>query len=194
MRKIYLLLLLLVGITFLSAQAGFDIVQFSDSTKYGWMDWRQRAEYRTELLERQKLLQIYEMEANSMRGNIIKSALAPGWGQFSNKQNTKGSIFLATELLLVGASLYFYDRSLYYYDKYQSATQVEQIETYYNAATGPRQYSLIFLGVGLVVWGYNLFDVIQGTDDYNAAVWRRVVENYANRPVQITPTGVEIRF
>lgn len=197
MRRLQLTLLVLTLLMMahgLSAQTGFDINVFSDSTKYGWNDYLGRREFRADLLERQKLLQLYEMEANSIRGNILKSAVFPGWGQFTNKNNTKGSIFLGTELALIGTSLYFYDRSLYYYRKYEDATQVEDIETYYNAAVGPRQYSLIFLGVAALVWGYNIFDVIQSTEDYNASVWRRIVEQYANSPLQVTPEGIGIQF
>ncbi|MDP2173088.1 MAG: DUF5683 domain-containing protein [Candidatus Cloacimonadaceae bacterium] len=185
------LLLLWLG---LSAQTGFDITLFSDSTKYGWNNYLERRDYRDHLVERQKLLQLYEMEANSPRGTIIKSAIIPGWGQFTNKNNIKGSIILGTELFLIGTSLFFFDRSVYYHRKYEEATQVEDIETYYNAAVGPRQYSVIFLGVAVLVWGYNIFDVIQSTDDYNASVWRRIIDQYAKSPVQIKPEGIEMRF
>lgn len=194
MNKCLLTLILLMLSLGLWAQTTFDLVQFSDSLKYGWQDWIGRREYRLDLEERQKLLQIYEMEANSMRGNILKSAVAPGWGQFANQHNTKGSVLLASELFVLGVSLYFYDRSLYYYRKYQDATQVEDIETYYNAAVSPRQYSLIFLAAGVLIWGYSIFDVVQGTDDYNARVWDRIMENYASSRIKINAEGVEVRF
>ncbi|HOH78699.1 MAG TPA: hypothetical protein PLO35_03185, partial [Candidatus Cloacimonadota bacterium] len=171
MSRRLVLFLLLLGCQYGWAQS-FDINAFSDSTKYGWQTYLERNAYRQDLLERQDLLQLYEMEANSLRDCVIKSAIAPGWGQFVNKQSTKGSVFLATELVLAGASLYFYDRSMYYYNRYLDASQVEDIESYYNAAVGPRQYSLIFLGVGALVWIYNIFDVIQGTEEYNAQVWK----------------------
>jgi hypothetical protein len=194
MAKQILVLILLSLSLGLWAQTGFDLAQFSDSLKYGWQDWQDRRDYRLELDERQKLLQLYEMEANSMRSNILKSAVAPGWGQFANQQNTKGSIFLASELFVLGTSLYFYDRSMFYYRKYQDATQVEDIETYYNAAVSPRQYSLIFLAAGLLIWGYNMFDVIQGTDDYNATVWQNIMERYATSPVKLNADGLRVDF
>jgi hypothetical protein len=191
-RRLVLFLLLLVC-QYGWAQS-FDINAFSDSTKYGWQTYLERNAYRQDLLERQDLLQLYEMEANSLRDCVIKSAIAPGWGQFVNKQSTKGSVFLATELVLAGASLYFYDRSMYYYNRYLDATQVEDIESYYNAAVGPRQYSLIFLGVGALVWIYNIFDVIQGTEEYNAQVWKRVVQKHREAKINLNGNGIEISF
>jgi len=188
-----LLVFILLGSQYLLAQS-FDINAFSDSTKYGWQDYLDRNAYRQDLNERQDLLQLYEMEANSLRDCVIKSAIAPGWGQFVNKQSTKGSVFLAAELVLAGASLYFYDRSMYYYNKYMDANQVEDIESYYNAAVGPRQYSLIFLGVGALVWAYNLFDVIQGTEEYNAQVWKRVEQKHREAKINLNGNGLELRF
>ena len=193
MSRRLVLFLLLLGCQYGWAQS-FDINAFSDSTKYGWQTYLERNAYRQVLLERQDLLQLYEMEANSLRDCVIKSAIAPGWGQFVNKQSTKGSVFLATELVLAGASLYFYDRSMYYYNRYLDATQVEDIESYYNAAVGPRQYSLIFLGVGALVWIYNIFDVIQGTEEYNAQVWKRVVQKHREAKINLNGNGLEIIF
>lgn len=180
--------------TWLAAQTSFDINAFSDSTKYGWQNYMDRNAYRVDLNNRLELLQLYEMEANSVQSCVLKSALVPGWGQFTNKQNTKGSVFLGAELLLMGTSLYFYDRSMYYYNKYLDATQVEDIERFYNSAVAPRQYSMIFLGLGALIWGYNIFDVIQGTDDHNAEVWRNIVDRYHKSRLTVTPDGIEVRF
>jgi hypothetical protein len=194
MRKIIILLLLLIPAVYLAAQAQFDINAFSDSTKYGWEDWRDRASYREALLDRQDLLQLYEMEVNPIRTSILKSALVPGWGQISSKAGTKGSILLAAELLSVGVSLYFYDRSNYYYDKYLQATQIEQIEEYYSAAQNPRYYSMLFIGLGAIVWGYNIFDVIQTTDNYNAQLWQEILEKYGKKTVSLGPQGIRVNF
>lgn len=194
MRKLLFLLTFLVLTAGLCAQLGFDIKAFADSTKYGWQDWRDRQTYRDDLVERQKLLQLYEIESSSIRANIIKSSLIPGLGQLSSKAGTKGSILLGGELLALGASLYFYDRSMYYYDKYLSATQIEEIEEYYSAAQGPRQYSMLFLALGAVIWGYNIYDVILTTDEYNAKVWQEIVEKYGRKTVTLGPRGIQVRF
>ncbi len=194
MRNLLLLLLFCVMAGALWAQADFDIRAFSDSTKYGWMDWRDRASYRDQLLERQQLLQLYEMESRPITRTMAQSALVPGLGQISCQAGTKGSIILGAELLALGTAFLFYDRSQYYYKKYLSATQVEDIETYYNAAQNPRQYSLLFVGLGLVIWGYNMFDVIQTTDEFNAAVWDSIIERYGSTALTLGPEGIGIRF
>jgi len=178
----------------LQAQESFDLSAFSDSTKYGWQDWRDRGDYRANLLDRQKLLQIYEMESNPIRRSIAKSMVLPGWGQISSRAYTKGTIILGSELIVLGASLYFFDRSNYYYDKYMNATQIDDIENYYSDAVKPRQYSILLLSLGGIIWIYNIFDVIETTDDYNAMIWEDIVEKYGSQPVNIGPGGVQIRF
>lgn len=193
MKRLLLTLMILLTAYLVFAQR-FDIEAFSDSTKYGWKDYADRSLYRQDLLERQELLHIYEMEANSMRDSVLKSMAVPGWGQFANKAPTKGSIFLASEVVLMGVSLYFYDRSLYYYDKYMNANQVEDIESYYNLALAPRQYSMLFLGTAALVWAYNIFDVIQGTEEHNARVWERLMEKHRSSRVNLTGNGLEVRF
>ncbi|MGC9362549.1 MAG: hypothetical protein ACP5F3_06440 [Candidatus Syntrophosphaera sp.] len=194
MQRILLISVFLLLALGLGAQIQFDIQAFADTTKYGWQDWQERSEYRTGLLDRQELLHMYEMEANPIRRSILQSMLIPGLGQISSKAGTKGTIILGSELLALGASLYFFERSQYYYDKYLDATQIEDIESYYSQAQRPRQYSLLFLGLGAVIWGYNVFDVIQTTDEYNARVWREIVEQYGTQPVTAGPAGISIRF
>ncbi len=194
MRALALIFTFLILAAGLAAQIQFDIQAFSDTTKYGWQDWQERSEYRADLLDRQELLHMYEMEANPIRTSILKSLLVPGLGQISSNAGTKGTIILSSELLALGASLYFYDRSQYYYEKYLNATQIEDIESFYSQAQRPRQYSLLFLGLGVVIWGYNIFDVIQTTDEYNAQVWRKIWEQYGTQSIGVGPGGLSIRF
>lgn len=194
MRKIIFTLLLLILATGLLAQIQFDIESFADSTKYGWKDWRARAVYRDGLLDRQEMLQLYEMESSSIGSAILKSALVPGFGQITSKAGTKGTIFLGAELLSLGVSLYLFDRSNYYYDQYLTATQIDEIQEYYSLAQTPRYYSLLFLALGVVIWGYNIYDVILTTDSYNAQVWQEILQKYAKRTVSLGPDGIRVRF
>ncbi|HPM04137.1 MAG TPA: hypothetical protein PL160_00345 [Candidatus Cloacimonas sp.] len=172
----------------------FDIQAFSDSTKYGWKDYNDRNQYLQDLSHRQSLLQIYELEAQPLNANIVKSTLIPGWGQFSTKANTKGTVILGAELVLIGTSLFFMDRAMDNYRLYKKATQVEDIESYYKDAQVPYQYSFILMGFAGIVWVYNVFDVIQSTQAYNANLWKEVLERSRNNPLQITPNGLELRF
>jgi hypothetical protein len=73
MRKFILVFLLLFLIVVLAAQTQFDISTFADTTKYGWQDWRDRLRYREDLIHRQQLLQIYEMQSNALRPTVLKS-------------------------------------------------------------------------------------------------------------------------
>ncbi|MBW6513546.1 MAG: hypothetical protein K0B87_02190 [Candidatus Syntrophosphaera sp.] len=192
-RIIPLLLFLLISFG-LAAQIQFDIQAFSDSTKYGWQDWRDRSAYREELLDRQQLLHMYEIESSPIRTTILKSVMVPGFGQISSKAGTKGTVILSSELLALGASLYFWDRSRFYYNKYLDATQVDEIQEYYSAAQNPRQYSMLFLGLGAVIWAYNIFDVILTTDEYNAQVWQEIVDKYGKKTLTMGPDGLQLKF
>jgi len=201
--KIYLIALLLFAALFLQpilfsaplrAQSSFDLVQFSDSTKYGWRDLSDRLDFRADFTERQNLLQIYNIESQSVHENMLKSAIFPGWGQFSTGHFTKGQILLGSNLVLFGTSLYFYDRALGYHRSYEKATQVDEIEKFYKKAQEPFQYSVIFLGFATLFWAYNVYDVIGSTQEYNIALWDRIMRENYRRPIRLTPQGVEIEF
>jgi hypothetical protein len=194
MKRTFFCLVLILMLFELNAQGAFNIETFTDPTRYGWQNWEDRMNYRYDLFERQKLLQIYEIDAQTTSGNVLKSAVFPGWGQFNTKQYTKGQIFMAIEIGLLGASYFFYDRSQLNYDKYKEATQIDEINKYYQDALIPYQYSMVFLTFATVVWAYNLFDVVQTTEKYNSDVWKKTLKAYYNSPVQITPDGVQIKF
>jgi hypothetical protein len=193
MKRISLCCFILFSVFAVYAE-DFNINKFTDPQKYGWQSWEDRMQYRSELYERQKLLQIYEIEAQSISGNMLKSAVFPGWGQFNSRYYTKGQVFLAAEIALLGTSLFFYDRAMDKYDKYKTATQIDQMNEYYHQAQTPYQYSMVFLTFATVVWAYNLFDVVQSTEDYNAGVWEKTIKTYYEAPVSLTPEGVQIRF
>jgi hypothetical protein len=194
MKKLILGLTLLLMMSALTAQGSFNIEDFTNPEKYGWKTWEDRMNYRNDLSERQKLLQIYEIEAQSISGNVFKSSVFPGWGQFNAKYYTKGQVFLAIELAMLGASYFFYDKSRDNYEKYRNATQIDEMNAYYHDALVPYQYSVVFLAFASVVWVYNVFDVVQTTEKYNAEVWQNTVKRHYKAPVQVTPKGIEVRF
>lgn len=195
MRKSHILFLLLLVISGgLFAQLRFDIEAFSDTTKYGWENYAARADYRSELYNRQQLLHIYELESQPLTANILKSALVPGWGQFSTNAPVKAEIIIGAEVLAMGTAFLFYDRSMNYYRKYQNASQVGEIEDYYKKARTANQYATLTAGLGLIVWIYNMYDVIVSTEEYNASVWQKILERNRDSALQITPEGLELRF
>lgn len=189
-----LLCCVMLSMALLWAQSEFDLEAFSDSTKYGWQDYQDRGSYRQDLITRQNMLQLYELEALPVRDNFLKSAVVPGWGQFSTKHSTKATVILSMELVAVMGSIYFYDKAITNHRLYQSATQIDEINHYYGEAQTPYQYSLMTLGLGAVVWAYNLYDVIISTNEYNAELWQDIVKRRSTSPLQITPAGLELRF
>jgi len=193
LKKLLFLILTIISIN-LAAQGSFDIDAFTNPQKYGWKDWEDRISYRNDLFERQKLLQLYEMDAQSISGNILKSSMFPGWGQFNARSYTKGQVFVALEVALLGTSYFFYDKAMDNYSKYKNANQSEQIDAYYQDASVPYQYSLVFLTFAGIVWAYNIFDVVQTTEKYNVEVWDKTLKSFYNSPIQITPEGIGVRF
>jgi hypothetical protein len=177
----------------LSAQE-FDLDKFSNPAKYNWNDLSTRQQAQDNLLERQKLLQVYQMSHLNMATNLGKSAMIPGWGHFSAQSYTKGQILLGLEIVMVGSSLYFYDQAMESYNKYKSATQIDDIHQYYNDSLKPYRTSQVFLGMAVVVWGYTLYDTYNETEKYNANQWTKIMNEYNRNNLQISPTGISWRF
>lgn len=197
MKRCKLLLIFLVFFacsSLLKAQATIDLQSFADSTKYGWQNYIDRNSYRAELDQRQNLLQLYELEALPIRDTFLKSMVVAGWGQFASKNNNKATVFMSLELAALMSSVYFYDRAMTNYRHYQSATQIDDINRYYGKAQLPYQYSLMTAGFGLVVWGYNLYDVIMSTNEYNERLWQDIQQRRSTSPLQLTPAGLELQF
>ncbi|MCK9557112.1 MAG: hypothetical protein M0R50_03600 [Candidatus Cloacimonetes bacterium] len=190
--KYIILIVLLFGITLCNAQS-FDLQAFADSTKYGWKDYLDRAEYRKDLTYRQNKLQLYELEAVPFGGNVLKSAVIPGWGQFATKHNSKATVILSAELISVISALYFYNQASTNYDRYQNATQVDEINDYWSKAEIPYHYSLLMVGLAGVIWLYNMYDVVMSTNEYNENLWQDIM-NRDSSPLKLSPTGLELRF
>ena len=192
MKKI--LFILLFTILFSIVNSEFDLKKFSNPHKYGWETTEKQHIYRSNLMERQKLLQVYELKKHNITTNIIKSAFAPGWGHFSARSYTKGQILLALELAILGTSLYYYDKSMEQYNKYKDASYIEDINQYYSNAKMPYIYSQGLLGLGLVIWIYTVYDTIAVTEEYNQNLWLEIFFDYQQKNISITPTGVTLRF
>jgi len=191
--KPMLMLLFLLCCGLLLADA-FDIQAFSDSTKYNWQDYQDRANYREDLLSRQSRLQLYELESVPFNLNLIKGALVPGLGQFSTKHATKGTVILSLELLSIIGSVYFHDQAKKNYDKYCAANQIDNINSYWGKTEKPHHYSLMLMGLGSIIWAYNIYDTVISTNEYNANLWDEIIQRGSSSPLQITPDGVELRF
>jgi len=192
MKKI-ILLILIIFVKTLSAEE-FDIKQFSDPNKYGWDTHEKFLSAREDLQKRNNLLQIYETQKQKPLSNVIKSAIVPGWGHFSAKHYWKGQILLGLEIVLLGTSYLYYDQAMDIYDKYEKATYIGDIEKYYSAAKSPYNMSQVFLGLGIIVWAYNIYDTIVVTEKYNDALWEKIIFENQDTSISISPTGLSMRF
>lgn len=94
----------------------------------------------------------------------------------------------------IGASTYFYLRSNYYYDQYLTATQIDEIQEYYSLAQTPRYISLVFLGLGVVIIGYNVLDIFLTTDNISSQALFDRLENFGSKTVSLGPEGIRVRF
>lgn len=190
----YLITLLIFAITSLSYSMEFNMDKLSNPTKYGWDNTEKQRLSREDLLQRQKLLQIYELKKQNPTKNMLKSIIAPGWGHFSARRYTKGQILLTSELILMGAAFYYHNIAIDDYNKYKNATYIIDINTYYENAKRPYQLSVAFFSLGTVLWIYTIFDSAAVTNSYNDDLWSSVIKNYHHKKVVVDPTGVTLRF
>lgn len=177
----------------LSMSAEFDIKRFTEPSKYQWNDHEERMSFRQDLLQRQKLLQIYEMHKQDVTSNMLKSALVPGWGHFAAQHYNKGTILLASEVVLFGTGLFYLDKAMDTFSKYENATYIADIKQLYTDANDDFRVFQSFMGLGLLVWGYTLYDTIVVTEEYNASVWQRIVRDSRQR-VSLGPGCITVRF
>lgn len=190
MKNLILIILTVFAIN-ISAK-DFNIMDFSRPDKYGWGTFEKREKAVEDLSERQKLLQLYEMEKQDIYGNVIKSLVIPGWGQYHAKNYSKGQIFLGMETVMLLTSYYLYQQSMNKYDRYKQATQIDEINKLYDEAARPYRFAQTFLGAYLAILIYNCYDSVETTNDYNAKVWNRI-ENKSLK-ISVTPTGLTLRF
>lgn len=207
MKRIYLFNFVIVVLTLsLFANTTFALEKNTDlnsnkknsiiplDNKYGWnsiLEWKQsRERFRHEF----KIYELYKEKKQSHLANCLKSVLAPGWGHFSAKSYTKGEVLLGLQILLVGSSLYFYDKSMDLYDKYKNANQIDDMNQYYTDANSSYKTSQILIGFCTIVWGYTILDVIQATEGYNRNLWEKLKLEYKDVELSLTPQGISIQF
>jgi len=187
------IILLVVFTAALFAQK-FDVEKFTDPKKYGWEDYDMQRLAREDLETRKQILKLYNDRKQNYSTNIMKSAILPGWGQMSAGRTMRGEIFLASEIILAGTGIYYYDKAMNYYDKYKKATYVEDIKKYYEDAKTPYTISQVVLVAGVVIWAINIFDTISVTAENNSGLWERTVSDYYEKKLTITPLGFTYRF
>jgi len=189
-----LLIFIIMQFFFLAKAEEFDIEKFTDPLKYNWQSEAERKLFRKKFEEQQKLLQIYNLNKQSIYSNMLKSAAIPGWGQFSAKAHTRGQVILGIELVLMGSSLYFYDITMDNYDKYKNSTQVSEIKKYYNDANSSYKLAQGFVGLYTLVWLYSLYDTAAATSEYNDNLWQSIYQDYFKARFYLSPNGIGVNF
>jgi len=197
MKKIYILILLLFKLVCPNnalSQTSISLQELSNPYKYGWDTVEKWKQYREHREHRRKLLYIYEKEKQLPITNILKSVITPGWGHFAAKRYTRGQIILGMHIVLLGSSIYYYDRAMDKYDKYKKAKQIDEINQFYNDALTPYRKSQLLFGLSCALWLYTIYDVVTVTEDYNYDLWNQLVLEYKGKEIEITPNGLSIKF
>lgn len=173
--------------------SGFDIHRFSDPFKYNWPNEETRLRFRDNLFMQTVMLDEYEEQKQAPLTNALKTAIAPGWGHFSVNSYTKGQVFLGVQVVLLGTGLYYREKAMIEYRKYENATQIEDINRYYDDAMIPHRQSTLLLSLFAIMWGYTIYDSILETNNYNWNLWESISGSIDSN-LTITPTSITYRF
>ena len=89
---------------------------------------------------------------------IWRSSLIPGWGQMYKKEKNKAAIYLGTEVVLLGTTIYTWEKAENYIKKANQSFDYETKKYYINKSNDWKTYRAVF-GVGTIaVWIINIID------------------------------------
>jgi len=192
MKKYIIFIILLAAINLNASDQFSD--DFLNKDKYGWSNFDKYVKAREIKFAKQELLQMYDLEKQNTINNILKSTVAPGWGQFSTKRYLKGQLLVGAEIALIGSFLYYNDKYLTNYDEYKKANYIGDIEKFYDKANKYHLTSRTFLALGITVWLYNIFDAAISTNNYNQDIWDSLYNDYERGKIILSPNGISLRF
>jgi len=103
-------------------------------------------------------IQYHEIEftRHSPVASATRSLLVPGWGQYFNRQRTKGTIFFVTTVGAAFASAQVYSKARDSYDSYK-ATGVRD-DSHYDDYRRGRKNALILGGTAVLIWAVSIVD------------------------------------
>jgi hypothetical protein len=194
MKKYIILLLSIISSYSLFAQADFDIISFADTLKYNWDTPVTRYAYRENLDFKKSLLNKYENERLNISLNMGKSLIIPGWGHFHTKDYLRGQVLLSSEIILAGSTFFLYEKAMDRYNKYKKATQIDQINQYYQEANDSYKQASLTTALFILVWAYNVYDTYLVTNQYNDRLWINNIQKEVDRKITVTPNGISIKF
>jgi len=106
-------------------------------------------------VEREK---IDHFRAPDNRIAALRSALFPGLGQLYKGEKNKGYVIVASEAVLLGATVYSHLRHGQFHDEYLRSVDPEEIERNYKEYNNWYRARLIFGGAAVAVWMYSHLD------------------------------------
>lgn len=87
---------------------------------------------------------------------VVRAALLPGWGQFYNREPTKGALFVSAEVILLGAAAGFY--AAYFQARESYGAPVPERVASKQDAERYGTLSLVALGAAAAVWAGSIVD------------------------------------
>ena len=119
-----------------------------------------------------------------------RSAIVPGWGQFYNHEYKKGAIFLGSEVILIGATVFASNKSSDYMDKAHQAFDY-QTKKYYIDKSDNWKTCQNIIGIGATaVWIINIVDAATSNKQRFAFIDNKKFDLYATS----NQIGIKLNF
>ncbi len=130
-----------------------------------------------------------------------RSFLFPGWAQLYQGRTGKGLFFIASEVTLIGAGVYFNNQYKNNNQHFLEATSAKIKQEYRDRANKKRTYSYVAFGTAGAMYIYNIIDALTSKKgkvsyDYSASrftFYPTTQYNYANNSTDVMAT-VCIKF
>ena len=167
---------------------------FSNTLKYNWLTPKDRYDFRDNLALRNSIIDEFEKERIDVSRNMQLSLVLPGTGHLHTGNYIRGFLFLGGEIVIASTAIYFFNQGKSNHEKYRDATQIDEINRFYDATVTSYLQASIMTGVFVVVWVVNVFDTRRVTNEYNRRLWNELLLREQERRVVVTGNGLIYRF
>ncbi len=99
---------------------------------------------------------VIEFTSHTPSASATRSLLVPGWGQYFNRQKTKGTVLFLTTLGAVVASSHLYSKASHEYDQYRE--QEDKDGSKYDDYNRDHDRAIIFGGAAALLWIASILD------------------------------------
>jgi len=175
------------------ANTGFSSA-FVDTLKYKWHTPTDRYDFRDNLDLRNSILPDFQKEMINVSSNMERSLFLPGIGHFHTGNYLRGLLMVGSEVFIASTAIYMYDKGKQSYKKYKVATQIDDINRYYDSAVTNYTQASMMVGLFVAVWVYNIYDTYLVTTAYNEKLWNEHLRKERERRFYLTPAGATFRF